>query len=155
MAGHMKTSLEDRLALEPCLGLEKQANIGQEIARGLRSAKTQQAVSDALPELIPGITAGLGAGVAAYNGKSPSAGAAFGGALGAIPFLLKKGEATKEAIGVATLARAAATRGLDAKSLPAIGQLARKKELYGAAAGTQHAKNVVGFLKTLPKPAVS
>lgn len=42
-------------------------------------------------ELLPGITAGLGAMIAAKHKKSPSAGAALGGSLGAIPFLLRKG----------------------------------------------------------------
>ncbi len=48
-----------------------------------------RAAKHGLPELIPGITAGLGGMIAAKYDKPVSAGAAIGGAVGAIPFLLK------------------------------------------------------------------
>lgn len=66
--------------------LEKIGSVGVEVGRALRR---RQAMEGMLPELLPGITAGLGAGLAAYYNRSPSAGAALGGSVGAIPFLLK------------------------------------------------------------------
>ncbi len=48
-----------------------------------------RAAKHGLPELIPGITAGLGGMIAAKYDKPVSAGAAIGGAVGAIPFLIK------------------------------------------------------------------
>jgi len=47
-----------------------------------------RAAKHGLPELIPGITAGIGGMIAAKYDKPVSAGAALGGAVGAIPFLL-------------------------------------------------------------------
>jgi hypothetical protein len=70
----------------------KIASAGQGVAAVSRAARVfdkAKAYEGMMPELLPGITAGLGAALAAGYGRSPSAGAAFGGAAGAIPFLIR------------------------------------------------------------------
>lgn len=70
--------------------MKKTATIGTNAAKAVDAVtRRKAAVEGMMPELLPGITAGLGAGLAAYYNKSPSAGAAMGGAIGAIPFLVK------------------------------------------------------------------
>jgi len=59
------------------------------VAEKIPPSAWRRAVEAGLPELVPGITAGLGGILAAKYDRPVSAGAAMGGAIGAIPYLLK------------------------------------------------------------------
>lgn len=60
----------------------------QKIASTTQSGPWRKALLEGMPELVPGITAGLGGILAAKYDRPVSAGAAMGGAIGAIPYLL-------------------------------------------------------------------
>lgn len=53
-------------------------------------ARLKDAFLSAAPEAVPALTGSLGAMAAHYYGKPISAGAALGGSIGAIPYLLRE-----------------------------------------------------------------
>lgn len=82
--GHMDRSAESS-RLKRYLAEHKTAEVAA-------SVPWRRAVSEGLPELVPAITGGLGAILAAKYDKPVSAGAALGGSIGAIPYILMDGK---------------------------------------------------------------
>lgn len=136
------------------------------VAEVAQVARRQKAIAGMLPELMPGITAGLGAGLAAYYNRSPSAGAALGGSIGAIPFLLK-GAAAAGRVGrllgpASGLGRflennehAIDVAGLGVLAAPSAAGLARAKKDPEARKDVAHNAAELGGLGILAAPGIA